>query len=337
MSEQFINKNILITGGCGSVASEIISELIKFEPKVIRIFDTDEKGLYNLKMLNSKSTNIRYLIGNIRDKDRIDRATEDIDIIIHTAALKHVYFCEYNPFEAVKTNVQGTQNVIDAALSNSVEKMIFTSSDKAVNPTNVMGMTKLLAERLVVSANLYRGNRDTKFSCLRFGNILGSSGSVISLFRNQVYNGRPITITDKDMTRFIMSKKEATDFIISAIAKTHGGEIFIPKMDSIRIVDLAETMLELFGSVNTNKEIEYIGKIPGEKLYEELITESELDNTYENESMYIIFPEFDDLKNTQLNNYKKSRIDNININSKNAPHLCTLQIKSFIKKVYEAN
>jgi UDP-N-acetylglucosamine 4,6-dehydratase/5-epimerase len=340
MTSTYHNKNILITGGCGSVGSEIIKELENCTPKVIRIYDKDENGLYNLKNKISKRDkldNIRYLLGDIRDKDRIKRATEDIDIIIHTAALKHVFFCEYNPFEALKTNVQGTQNVIDAAMENNVEKMIFTSSDKAVNPSNVMGITKLLAERLVVSANYYKGKRKTKFSCLRFGNIFGSNGSVVSLFKNQIKDGGPITLTHPKMTRFIMTVKEATNFIFSAIDKTQGGEIFVSKMDALKISDLVDTMINKYAK-GSNIEIKQIGMGPGEKLYEELLTETEINNAYENDQMYVVVPEFTDLnefKDKNMSEYSKIHDKkNANINSNLSPHIKSKQIEEFINKIF---
>jgi len=182
----FKNKKILITGGTGSIGQEIVREVLKHEPAVVRILDIDETKQFELQQEYEDYENIRFLLGDIRDKERLYRAIEDIDIVFHTAALKHVQACEYNPFEAVKTNVIGTQNLIDVAIDEEVEKVIFTSSDKAVNPTNVMGATKLLAERLITSANYYKGARKTVFSSVRFGNVLGSRGSVIPLFKNQI-------------------------------------------------------------------------------------------------------------------------------------------------------
>jgi UDP-N-acetylglucosamine 4,6-dehydratase/5-epimerase len=332
----FLNKSVLITGGCGSVGAEIIDDLLLCDPKVIRIFDINETGLYNLRNKYQTYDKIRYLLGNVRDRDRIIRASENVDIIIHAAALKHVFFCEYNPFEAVQTNVHGTQNVIDAALENSVEKMIFTSSDKAVNPTNVMGMTKLLAERLVVSANYYKGMRDTQFSCLRFGNIFGSSGSVISLFRKQIEEGIPITITDQNMTRFVMTKKEATNFIFSAIEHTKGGEIFISKMNAVNIEELAKSMMEVYNPSNTDLGINYIGKSPGEKIFEELLTETELDAVYEHDDMYILVPEFDDYINENIHEYIKLDLNNSgNIRSDTSPLLNNAELVNFITRVFE--
>lgn len=304
MNSPLEGKNILITGGCGSVGRELVAKLLEHNPNVIRIYDNNETGLYELKKEFSKSNLLRYLIGDIRDKERINKACEDIDIVIHAAALKHVYFCEYNPFEALKTNVQGTQNVIDAALANNVEKMMFTSSDKAVNPTNVMGITKLLAERLVISANYYKGSKKTIFSCLRFGNILGSNGSVIALFKDQIENGGPVTITEKGMTRYIMTKDEATEFIISSIGHSKGGEIFVSKMKAVDIEQLAITLIDKYNTTKSKVQIEYIGKIPGEKLYEELLTENEIMNTSMLGNSYIIYPEFTNLIEIRTNDRK---------------------------------
>ena len=240
----FKNKKILVTGGTGSIGQEILREILKYEPTVVRIIDVDETKQFELQQEYEDYDNIRFLLGDIRDKERLYRAIEDIDIVFHTAALKHVLACEYNPFEAVKTNVIGTQNLIDVCIDEEVEKVIFTSSDKAVNPTNVMGATKLLAERLITSANYYKGARKTIFSSVRFGNVLGSRGSVIPLFKTQIAKGGPVTITDKEMTRFIMSMCDAINLLFKATEIAQGGEIFVFKMDAIKITDLAEVMIE---------------------------------------------------------------------------------------------
>lgn len=326
-------KNILITGGCGSVGRELVAKLLEHKPNVIRIYDINETGLYELKKEFSKSKLLRYLIGDIRDKERINKACEDIDIVIHAAALKHVYFCEYNPFEALKTNVQGTQNVIDAALANNVEKMLFTSSDKAVNPTNVMGITKLLAERLVISANYYKGSRRTIFSCLRFGNVLGSNGSVIALFKEQIEKGGPVTVTEKGMTRYIMTKDEATEFIISSIKHSKGGEIFVSKMKAVDIEELAITLIDKYNNTKDKIQIEYIGKIPGEKLYEELLTENEIMNTFVVDNMYIIYPEFTNLMEINTKD-KKDKIHQNQIRSDLDNKLNKSETLDFINKVF---
>jgi len=292
-------KKILITGGAGSVGSRLAEKLLELQPKVIRIFDSDETRLFSLKQRLGERENLRFLLGDVRDKDRLRYAVEGIDVIFHAAALKHVEECEYNPFEAVKTNVMGTQNVIDVAIEEEVEKVIFTSSDKAVNPTNVMGATKLLCERLITAANYYKGARRSVFSSVRFGNVVGSSGSVVPLFLHQIKRGGPVTLTDPNMTRFIMSDREALELLIKATEMAKGGEIFIFKMPAIRISDLAEVMIEKFAGAFGHKageiEVKVIGRKPGEKLYEELMTESEAERALETEDMFIVLPEMKEL------------------------------------------
>lgn len=285
------DKTILVTGGAGSIGSALVRTFLQMEPRAVRVLDNNETGLFELEQ-ELKSKRIRPFIGDVRDNDRLKRAFEDVDVVFHAAALKHVPLCEFNPFDAVKTNVVGTQNVINAALDEEVDKVIFISTDKAVNPTNVMGATKLLAERLTISANYYKGSRKTKLSCVRFGNVLGSRGSVVPLFKRQILTGEPITITDPDMTRFIMDIPKAIKLILKAAEITRGGEIFILKMPVIRISDLVDAMVEDLSELSSPKEIkiETIGRRPGEKLYEELMTECEAVNAYENEEMIIVSP-----------------------------------------------
>ncbi len=288
------DKSILVTGGAGSIGSVLVKKLIELDPRVIRIFDNNETGLYDLyNELQSKK--IRPLIGDVRDKERVNRALEGINIVFHASALKHVPLCEYNPFDAIKTNIIGTQNIMDAALDHVIDKVILISTDKAANPTNVMGATKLLAEKLTVSMNYYRGKRNTAFSCVRFGNVLNTRGSVVPLFKKQIEKGGPVTLTDSGMTRFMMTIPKSIDLVFKATELSRGGEIFILKMPALRVKDLAETMIEKFaleyGFEPTEIKIKEIGKRPGEKLYEELMTEYEAEYAYENEEMLIILPE----------------------------------------------
>ena len=226
--------------------------------------------------------NIRFLIGDVRDKERIERAMEGIDIVFHIAAMKHVPSCEYNPMEAVKTNVIGTQNVITAAINNNVGKVILTSTDKTISPTNTYGATKLLAERLIVSANYYKGTSNTIFSAVRFGNVMGSRGSVIPLFKKQILENKEITVTDSGMTRFMMTLSQAVDLTLEACVRAQGGEIFVLKMPVINLKDLVDvTIEEVSKKYNINSEqikIKEIGLRPGEKLYEELMTFEESKN-----------------------------------------------------------
>jgi UDP-N-acetylglucosamine 4,6-dehydratase len=291
LKEFYAGKVILVTGGAGSIGSEIVKNLLKYEPKVVRVFDNNETGLFELQQELQKEK-LRMFVGDIKDKARCRKAIEDVDIVFHSAALKHVPLCEYNPFEAVKTNVIGTQNMIDAAIDEEVEKFFTISTDKAVNPVNVMGATKLLAERLTVSASFYKGERKSTFSCVRFGNVLGSRGSVVYVFKEQIKAGGPVTLTNKNMTRFVMSISEAANLILKAAEMAQGGEIFILKMPALKIIDLAEVMIQELASKDgydpKNIELEIIGNRGGEKLYEELLTDDEAMMTYEKNEALIM-------------------------------------------------
>ncbi|MGF9699802.1 UDP-N-acetylglucosamine 4,6-dehydratase family protein [Paenibacillus sp. MABNR03] len=287
----FTDKVVLVTGGTGSIGSEIVRNLLAYRPKAIRIFSRDESKQFELQQELKENNNIRYLIGDIRDKQRLGYAMEDVDFLFHAAALKHVPACEYNPMEAVKTNVIGVQNVIETAIEHNVEKVIAISTDKVVNPTNTMGATKLLSEKLISAAGFYKGSKRTIFACVRFGNVMGSRGSVIPLFRNQIAEGRPITITHSDMTRFMMSIPQAAQLVIDAAKYSQGGEVFVLKMPILKITDLAKCLID---SYEQSEGRSYLGKVietgirPGEKLYEELMTLEESERAQENRQMYII-------------------------------------------------
>jgi len=235
------------------------------------------------------------LVGDIKDKERLARAVEGIDFVFHTAALKHVPLCEYNPFEAIKTNVIGTQNVIEVAMEEEVEKLISISTDKAVSPVSVMGATKLLVERLTISANYYKGAKRTTFSCVRFGNVLYSRGSVVPIFREQIKKGGPVAITDPDMARFVMSLPKAIDLVLKASEMAQGSEIFILKMPTLRLADLAEAMIDelapKYGYNPAEIKIEVVGKRAGEKFEEELMTAEEARNAYDTGGMFIVTPQ----------------------------------------------
>jgi FlaA1/EpsC-like NDP-sugar epimerase len=287
----YSGKVILVTGGAGSIGNEIVRKLIKYKPHVVRILDNNETALFELKQ-ELRSESLRLFVGDIREVERCERAVEDVDIVFHAAALKHVHLCEYNPFEAVKTNVLGTQNIVEAAMAEEVDKVITISTDKAVNPTNVLGATKLLAERLTISANSYKGKKKTVFSCVRFGNVLNSRGSVVPVLKKQIKAGGPVTITNPNMTRFIMSIYEATDFILKCGEIAMGGEIFVLRMPAVRITDLAEVLIEEFtpeeGCKPKGIRMEFIGSRPGEKLHEELLSESEIVRSYKKNGILIV-------------------------------------------------
>jgi FlaA1/EpsC-like NDP-sugar epimerase len=331
------NKKILITGGTGSIGQQIVREILKYEPEVVRILDVDETKQFELQQEYGDLENIRFLLGDVRDEDRLRRAIEGIDIVFHTAALKHVLACEYNPFEAVKTNVIGMQNLIEVAMDEEVEKVIFTSSDKAVNPTNVLGASKLLAERLITSANYYKGARKTIFSSVRFGNVLGSRGSVIPLFKEQIEKGRFVTITNNKMTRFIMPMHEAIDLLFKATELARGGEIFVFKMNTLRITDLADVMIDElaqnYGHPPDAIKREIIGTKLGEKLYEELMTEGESEIALESEDIFIIFSAMKKLSDIDNSIYPSfSRAEVKAYTSKDEQHLSKAEIREILYK-----
>lgn len=333
------NKNILITGGSGTIGKALIKQIFRnYSPKVIRIYSRDETKQHSLKKeLREKRYLLRFLIGDIRDKDRLSRAMNNIDIVFHLAALKHVVACEYNPFEAVKTNVIGLQNIIDVAIQNEVEKVVFTSTDKAATPCNTMGVTKLLGEKLMTTANYYKGSSETIFYSVRFGNVLGTRGSLIPLIRDQINQNVPITLTHNKMTRYIMGVDMAIDLILKTLSLAQGGEVFVLKMDALKIIDLIEVLIENIadnqGKNVDNIEIEEIGMFAGEKLYEELFSIEESERTYEVDDMYIIFPQITEvsnkLKKEKYPNIKKFDANNP-FNSKNAEHLSKKDIKRFL-------
>jgi len=332
------DKTILVTGGVGSIGSDIVRRILEYNPKVVRVLDINETGLFDFEQ-ELRPEKFRPLVGDVRDKERLKRAVEDIDIVFHAAALKHVPLCEYNPFEAARTNVFGTQNIIEAAMEKEVEKFITVSTDKAVNPVNVMGATKLLAERLTVSANFYRGKRKTAFSCVRFGNVLDTRGSVVPLFRKQIKNSGPLTITDPNMTRFMMNIPKAVELVLKSAEMAKGGEIFIFKMPALRIGDLAGMMIEElapeYGSDPNEIKIEIIGRRAGEKLYEELMTEDEAENAYEDEEMFVVLPQTSDITGKLSyklpDDFKKN--EKREYSSKGVKLLTKEEIKALIKEI----
>lgn len=295
MINEFKGKKILITGGTGSIGSELVRRLLDFDPQVIRILSRDESKQHTLMSELSKQRHkIRFLIGDIRDYDRVSMAMEGVNIVFHAAAMKHVLFCENDPFEAVKTNVIGTQNIINAALVNNVAKVIGISTDKATDPVSVMGCTKLLAEKIMLASYNYQGQKRTKFCFVRFGNVLNTRGSVIPIFYKQIMHGGPVTVSDAKMQRFFMSKDQAVNLVLKAAQMMQEREIFVFKMPNLKIADLAKAMIELyapsFGLDPKKVKIDYLGKKKGERIHEKLLTKDESIYALETDDMFIIVP-----------------------------------------------
>jgi FlaA1/EpsC-like NDP-sugar epimerase len=297
MKTNFSNKRILVTGACGTIGRELTGQLLNaYQLDELVALDNNESELFFLEQEFAKFSNAHFFLADIRDKDKLCRIMDGIDIVFHTAAYKHVILCERSPLEAVQTNIIGVQNIIDAAVENKVEKVLFTSSDKAVNPTNVMGTSKLMGERLISAANSSSRRDETILSSTRFGNVLGSRGSVIPIFREQILRGGPVTLTDPAMTRFIMSIQDAVQMVIDSALLACGGEVFVTKMDSIFIKDLAEVMIQELSDVHGFKpddiKIQVIGTKPGEKMYEELLNTEETRRAWELERYFAILPAF---------------------------------------------
>ena len=293
MTSLFNNKRILVTGACGTVGAELIRQLLtdpRYKPDEVVGLDNNETELFFSDQQYLNDARAKFFIADIRDRDEVTRRMRGIDIVFHAAALKHVIMCERSPEQAVLTNIQGVQNVIAAANLNNVEIVIFTSSDKAVNPTNVMGTTKLMGERLMTAANSSKRENGPIFTSTRFGNVLGSNGSVIPIFRNQILNAGPVTLTDKNMTRFVMSVKEAVELVLNSVVEAKGGEVFVTKMPVMRIKDLAIAMIEEL--CPEGMEITEICSKPGEKLYEELMSDEETRRTVELDKFFSVLPAF---------------------------------------------
>ncbi len=291
------NKRIAVTGACGTVGSELVNQLLNnYKIEELIALDNNESELFFLEQRFKDHTNARFLLCDVRDVNKLEKSFKNVDIVFHAAAYKHVILCERSPFEAVQTNIIGVQNIINATSKNNVQRVIFTSSDKAVNSTNVMGTSKLMGERLMTAANNNCRGEGTIFSSTRFGNVLGSRGSVIPIFKNQIKQGGPITVTDKEMTRFIMSIKQSVSLVIDSVEQAKGGEIFVTKMPVINIYDLAQVLIKKLApryDINPDTiDIEIIGAKPGEKLYEELLSHEETRRTLELDKYFVITPAF---------------------------------------------
>ncbi len=276
-------QSVLVTGGTGSFGRKFVELMLsEHQPEKVIVFSRDELKQHEMREAGMNDPRLRYFIGDVRDLLRMRRAMEGIDVVVHAAALKQVPAAEYNPIEAIMTNIMGARNVIEAALDNKVKRVLAMSTDKAVNPINLYGATKLAAEKLTVQSNAYAGGKTTRFSCVRYGNVVGSRGSVIPVFQRQREDGH-ITITDERMTRFWLSIDQGVRFTIRCIEQMQGGEVFVPKIPSTRIVDVAK-------AVAPDAEVELIGIRPGEKMHEVLVSEDEARHTVELDDMYVVEP-----------------------------------------------
>jgi|SRR5579863_3872224 UDP-N-acetylglucosamine 4,6-dehydratase len=274
---------VLVTGGTGSFGRKFVELMLRdYHPRRLIVFSRDELKQHDMRASGMDHPSLRYFIGDVRDPQRLERAFSGVTVVVHAAALKQVPACEYNPFEAVQTNIMGARNVIDAAINSNVSHILALSTDKAVNPINLYGATKLCAEKMFVQANAYSGAQNTRFGCARYGNVVGSRGSVIPVFLEQRKRGK-ITVTDPRMTRFWLTLEQGVRFVVRCIEQMHGGEIFVPKIPSMKLVEMAK-------AVAPGCEVESIGIRPGEKLHEVLVSEDEARNTVEMDDMYVIQP-----------------------------------------------
>ncbi|WP_434296959.1 UDP-N-acetylglucosamine 4,6-dehydratase family protein [Clostridium sporogenes] len=332
----YTDKKILIVGGTGTIGNGLVKELLKHRPSVIRILSRDEYKQFIMENeFENRSNNLRFFIGDVRDYDRVDRAMDEIDVVFNLAAMKHVPACEYNPSEAIKTNVIGMENIIKAAINNNVESVVFTSSDKAINPTNSYGATKLLAEKLVQAANYSKGKVKTKFVAVRFGNVMGSRGSVIPLFKKQIKELRKITVTDPNMTRFMMTLSEAVNLIMTAGEKSFGGEVFVLKMPIIKLQHLAEVIVEetakKYNISLQDIDIQTIGFRAGERKFEELMTKEESQFAYDLGDMYAVLgSDYSKLLKNYYKIYKNAEIGSYN--SSEGIHITKDQVKILLSK-----
>ena len=278
------HKTILLTGGTGSFGNAFVDIVTKRWPDaVVRVYSRDELKQSEMRAKFGEKQ-VRYLIGDVRDRDRMSRAAQGADIVVHAAAMKQVPACEYNPFEAVRTNVLGAQHVVDAAIDAKVQQVVALSTDKAVNPVNLYGATKLCAEKIFVQGNAYAAQSATRIACVRYGNVIGSRGSVVPVFRQQLERDGRLTITDERMTRFWITLPQAVELVLFALTEMEGGEVFVPKIPSMRVVDLAEAMAP-------GIEREIVGIRPGEKLHELLLTGDEARHTLDCGDVYVVLPE----------------------------------------------
>jgi len=283
MTLDWKNSVVLVTGGTGSFGKKFIKVMLEeYHPAKIIVFSRDELKQHEMRVAGYDHPTLRYFIGDVRDEQRLRRAFDGVDVVIHAAALKQVPACEYNPSEAIKTNILGSSNVIDAAIDTGVKRVVALSTDKAVNPVNLYGATKLAAEKLIIQSNAYAAGKNARFSCVRYGNVVGSRGSVVPVFLKQRETGR-LSVTDERMTRFWISLEQGVRFVIRAAEVMSGGEVFVPKIPSMTVTDLAR-------AIAPQAQLDFVGIRPGEKLHEVLISEDEARQTIELEDMYVVQP-----------------------------------------------
>lgn len=333
----FEDRRIAVTGAAGTVGRELVRQLVGYPVKEIRALDNNESALFFLGEDYRLDPRLQVFLADIRDEKKMRHMLDGIDLIFHSAAFKHVPLCERSPFDAVQTNIMGVQNIIRAALVNKVQKVIFTSSDKAVNPTNVMGTSKLMGERLMTAANALRPvSQPPTFASTRFGNVAGSRGSVVPLFCKQIEQGGPVTLTNVGMTRFVMTLQDAVRLVISSMVLAKGGEVFITKMPVLAIKDLAEVMIRLiapaYGREPNKIEITEVGNRPGEKLYEELMNDEETRRSFDLDEFFAVLPAFRSIYGETDYKYESLPMSPARsvYNSANVPTMNESQIEEFL-------
>ncbi|MBG9755860.1 UDP-N-acetylglucosamine 4,6-dehydratase (inverting) [Lysinibacillus sphaericus] len=317
------DKVVLITGGTGSFGKKFIKKALELNVKKVIVFSRDELKQYEMKQ-EFKDERLRFFIGDVRDKERLYRAFDGVDIVIHAAAMKHVDACEYNPFEAVKTNIHGAQNIIEAAIDRGVEKVIALSTDKACSPINLYGATKLASDKLFVAANAYVGEKKTSFAVVRYGNVVGSRGSVVPFFKKIKHTG-VVPITDERMTRFWITLDQGVQFVLENLERMKGGEIFIPKIPSMKVTDLAK-------AIAPECKMEIIGIRPGEKLHEAMIMEDDARHTLEYVDYFVIYPEINNWELNEMDNGRKIEDGFSYTSDKNNQWLSVEDLKNLIKE-----
>jgi FlaA1/EpsC-like NDP-sugar epimerase len=327
IKRQFKNKIILISGGTGSIGIGIVKQLLQCKPKMIKILTNDENSIFESRKILGELPEIKYIVGDVRDNDRLRLAMRNVNIVFHAAAMKHIDICEQNPFDAIKTNVVGTSNILEASIIEGVSKFVLISTDKATNPTTTLGASKLLAERLTQDANSYVEGNNTVFSIVRFGNVIGSRGSVFQIFYNQLKNNLPITVTDSKMTRFIMSISDAASMILKISLIAQDGETFILKMPSVKIEELAKSMVEIFKKRTNQKNIPKvkISKVREyERFYEILVTSDEIPFCYDLGDMYKLSKK-----------QSKSRLSDTQFNSETGKKISKIKLEKIINELMD--